>query len=237
MGLFAANHDLSIDVHRLGHMREPLLVVDNFLDDPHGLVAAAVSSTGWSTMKPGGYPGRRAPLPGPYVRAVLRRLDGPIQRTLFKRPMRLDRFDCAFSMVTRSADDLTVLQRLPHIDIANDSRVAILHYLCGPPFGGTAFYRQKRTGLEQVRAEDRARYLEARIEDLAGLRSEDHYPGAHTSGYERTGFAEARFNRLIVYRSFVLHSGMIEQTDLLSEDPARGRLTATFFVDYAPSDQ
>ena len=40
------------------------------------------------------------------------------------------------------------------------------------------------------------------------------------------------FNRLVVYRSHMLHSGRIPPGAELSDDPRRGRLTANIFVTY-----
>ncbi len=40
------------------------------------------------------------------------------------------------------------------------------------------------------------------------------------------------FNRLVVYRSHVLHSGLLGESRL-SEDPAVGRLTANSFLEVA----
>ena len=236
MSAFPANQDLTIQVRRIGSSREPVIVIDDFLSDPDALVAAACRAE-WRDLPPGGYPGRRAALPGAYVRSVLRRLDGPIRRQLLDAPAQLDRFECSFSLVTQKPEDLTPLQRVPHIDVASDNRVAILHYVCRPEFGGTAFFRQISTGFEQVGSADRHRYLEARARDLADLSQISHYPADDTPGYLRTATFETGFNRLIAYRSFSLHSGIIDDPALLSPDPARGRLTANFFVDYKPGSQ
>ncbi|MEP4195303.1 MAG: DUF6445 family protein [Aliishimia sp.] len=233
MTTFVPNQDLTLEVVRIGRSKEPVLIIDDFLADPGALVGAAAHSKGWHDMPPGGYPGQRAPLPADYVRAVLRRLDRPIRRTLLKSPAKLDHFDCSFSMVTQAPADLSALQRVPHIDIARDNRVAILHYLCGPHFGGTAFFRQEDTELEQIGPPQRGRYLEARKSGLARLATSDQYPNEHTPGYARTGFTQARFNRIVAYRSFTLHSGIVEESGLLTDDPTTGRLTANFFVDYA----
>ena len=236
MSRFAPNQTLTIDLLRVGASREPVLVIDDFLQAPDALVADAAAAPDWADLPPGGYPGRRAALPGDYARAVLRRMDGPIrQKLLGGAAARLDRFECSFSLVTRAPAALTPLQRVPHIDIARPNRVAILHYLCPPRFGGTAFFRQQATGLEQVGPDSRAAYLEARARGLAALGPDHGYPGADTPGYIRTGFVEARFNRLVAYRSFTLHSGIVDDPGALSDDPAKGRLTANFFVDYAPA--
>jgi hypothetical protein len=236
MNAFAPNPGLTISTTRLGTSGEPVLIIEDFLSDPDALLKAAATSDGWRAQPPGGYPGRRAPLPGAYARGALRRMDGPIRARLFATPMRLDRFECSFSMVTQPPQDLATLQRVPHIDIARGSRVAILHYLCGPDFGGTAFFRQDATGLEQIGPDRRARYTAARAQDVDRLRETDSYPHAQTPGYTRTGYTEARFNRLVAYRSFTLHSGIVDPDAPLPDDPRRGRLTATFFVDYAAAD-
>ena len=47
--------------------------------------------------------------------------------------------------------------------------------------------------------------------------------------FERTAAVPARFNRLIVYRGDLFHSGDIARPDLLSADPALGRLTVNGF--------
>ena len=47
--------------------------------------------------------------------------------------------------------------------------------------------------------------------------------------FERTALIDARFNRALLYRSNVLHSGAIAADAVLSPDPALGRLTVTAF--------
>ncbi len=224
---------LSIDVVPVGASREPVLVIDDVLEDAEALRGAACAVRPWRAMPPGSFPGLRAGLPAAYARALLARLhDAIVNKLLGGGAMRVARFECSFSMVTLSPAELTPLQRMPHIDVARPDRVAIMHFLCGPPFGGTAFYRQVATGLEQVGPQTRDRYIAARTEGLAMLRPEDGYPGTDLPGYVRTAAFGARFNRVLAYRSCSLHSGMIEDPSLLSPDPAKGRLATTLFVDY-----
>jgi len=56
--------------------------------------------------------------------------------------------ECFYSLVTTPADKLNMVQRIPHVDGGNDKKLALLHYLCGQDFGGTAFYKQLKTGFE-----------------------------------------------------------------------------------------
>lgn len=235
MTRFAVSPNLSIRTQALGRAGEPLLIIDNFLADPSALIDAACASSDWRAMAPGGYPGQRTGLPAAYARAVLQRIDGVIRRRFWSTAHTLDHFDCAFSMVTHAAEDLGPLQRVPHIDIARPTRVAVLHYLCDARFGGTAFFRQDSTGLEQIAPADKRRYVHARTRDLEDLGGQGSYPNADTPGYTRTGFVEAAFNRLVIYRSFTLHSGIVDAPERLTDDPRTGRLTANFFVDYAES--
>jgi hypothetical protein len=230
--IFAPNHDLTIDIVRIGEKQEPVLVIDGFLAAPEALVDYAKSKAQWAEAAPGRYPGRQAPLPGAYARAVLYRVDQIIRRRILTTDHSIERFDCAFSVVTRAPEALTALQRVPHIDAARETRVAVLHYLCSAAFGGTAFFRQTATGLEQVGPSDRDAYIAARTQDLASLSVDDGYPDQNTPCYRRTGLVQAGFNRLILYRSCNLHSGIIDAPDRLSDDPATGRLTANFFIDY-----
>jgi hypothetical protein len=232
MPTYAPNNNLTIDVRHVGASREPILIIDDFLANPEALVAEAAGSQDWHDVAPGGYPGKRAPLPRAYAQAVLRRLDVPIRQRLVGKERSLKRFDCSFSLVTAAPSDLAPLQRVPHIDVADENRVAILHYLCSDRFGGTAFFRQVSTGLEQITAAEKARYIAARREDLATHQIAGAYPSETTGGYERTGKVDARFNRIVAYRSMTLHSGIIDEPGILSDDPAKGRLTANFFVEY-----
>jgi hypothetical protein len=233
---FAFAPALTIDVVPVGNSREPVLVIDDAMEAPEALRDAARAVQPWRAMPPGGFPGLRAGLPAGYARAMLARLHGAIvARLLGGGTMKVARFECSFSMVCFPPAELGPLQRVPHIDVARPDRVAIMHFLCGPPFGGTAFYRQRATELEQIGPEARDRYIAARTEGLALLPPGGGYPGSDIPGYVRTAEIAARFNRVIAYRSCTLHSGVIEDAALLSPDPAKGRLVTTFFVDYAPA--
>jgi hypothetical protein len=134
-------------------------------------------------------------------------------------------------MVTLPPARLHPLQTVPHIDIAEPDRFAILHYLCGPPFGGTAFYRQDTTGLEQIARADWAAYEAARDASLnaAGAKA---YPSEATPGYTMTAQIPARMNRILVYRSNMLHSGIVPAGMPHPMNPGHGRLTGNLFAIY-----
>src|SRR5256885_8792614 len=58
-------------------------------------------------------------------------------------------------MVTTRPSDLSPAQRAPHFDSPDPRYYALLHYLRVPPGSGTAFYRQRSTGIERDRKSTR----------------------------------------------------------------------------------
>lgn len=235
MSDFALADSFATHIVPIGATEEPVALVDGVMQDWRSLRGAAAQSQFRDVGKKGGFPGLRAPLPALYAKALLRRLDPLIKDVFFAgRSMKLARFDCNFSLVTYRLDQLQAQQKIPHIDIANENRIALLHYLCSEDFGGTAFYQQSATTLGQVGAEDRDVWGAARQEEMASLTPDAGYPDDSTPGYRRIASFAAKPDRLLAYRSNNLHSGVIDRPKLLNADPLKGRLTANFFVDYEP---
>jgi hypothetical protein len=220
----------------IGRSGEPVIVIDGLMADPSELIEEGARATyAPADGERGGYPGLRAPLPGDYVERLLGLADQLLPKAFDLPGIRFARAESAFSLVTRRPETLHPLQRLPHVDTSSPLRFALLHYLCGPPYGGTAFFRQDSTGLEQVPPADSAAYLAARrdrLAELAELAAQSGYPGPGTPGYTRTAAFGARMDRLLIYRSFSLHSGIIPPGLAHPADPGAGRLTANIFADY-----
>lgn len=226
---FALNPAAEPQVSAVGREREPLVVIDEVLADPQALVAEAAIATFAPAFGPaGGYPGIRAAAPLAYVERVARTIDPLLRQVFGLRDVRMARAECNFSIVTQRAHELAPAQRAPHVDTADPLQFAILHYLCGGEHGGTAFYRHRATGFEAITSERLEAYDAAR----AGEPAEEGYAVGDTSQFEQTASVGVRFNRLAVYRSRVLHSGIIPDDTALSEDPRRGRLTANIFLSY-----
>jgi uncharacterized protein DUF6445 len=217
-------------LHHIGAESEPLLEIDALLENPAALVAYAAEEVVFSPAygPAGGYPGLRAPAPLDYVLAVVRALDPLLREAFDLGAARLARAECNFSLVTLAPDALVPAQRVPHVDTTYPLQFAFLHYLCAPEHGGTAFYRHRATGFETLTPERDTAYAAAR----AGEADEGSgYILGDTAYFQRTGSVDAAFNRLIVYRSRMLHSGQVGSSRL-SPDPRRGRLTANMFVNY-----
>jgi hypothetical protein len=234
---FALNSRLQVSLDHLGREREPLLILDAVMQRPEALIDYAASEVdfrpAWTAS--GGFPGLRAPAPLNYVNLLVRSLSPILEKAFGLAGVKLARAECNFSLVTLRPEELKPLQLIPHADTDDPLQFAILHYLCDPRFGGTAFYRHRATGFETLRPERIAQFERVRDRELASEPPGAAYIVGDSPHYERIGAADARFDRVIVYRSRTLHSGLIAPDAPLSEDPRRGRLTANIFVNYRQS--
>ena len=234
--MFDLNPKLSVSVGRVGPENEPVLIVEDLLREPQALVEYAASEVRFEPAwtEHGGYPGLRAPAPLNYVETLARALAPAIERAWGLREVTLARADCWLSLVTLPPERLTPLQRIPHIDTVDPLRFALLHYLCPPGSGGTAFYRHRATGLQTLAADREADYLVARDRELETLPLPPGYLLGDSAAYERTALVEDRFNRLVIYRSRHLHCAQIPEGFGFSADPREGRLTANVFLSFQP---
>ncbi|KRA64359.1 hypothetical protein ASD89_19835 [Caulobacter sp. Root656] len=229
---FAPGPDPRVEVLRVGREGHPVLVVDGLLAGAEGLVAFAAETARLAPVRAAAnfYPGVRAPAPPGYVQALVTALRPHLATTFGAPPDGRAHVTCALSMATLPADQATPAQRLPHIDTTAPAQLAILHYLCGPPHGGTAFYRHRATGFEAIDPARGPAYLTAvRRETAEGDGGQDGYITASDPLYEQTAVVAPVFNRIVVYASNLLHAGVLADRPA-SADPRAGRLTAnTFF--------
>jgi len=224
-----------ITIVPVGRSREPVIAVEDALLDPDAAIEQA-AQLGFEAADQGrgGYPGVRAKAPRALAEILVEGAAPLIERVFGLRRASLTEVDASFSIVTAPPEALHPMQRIPHIDTRDPRRIAILCYLGRASIGGTAFFRQDSTGLGQVGPDRFDSYYAARRADVARLTPDGGYPGAATPGYSETAHFEARFNRLLVYRSCSLHSGVIPSDTRLSADPRLGRLTVNIFLDFAP---
>jgi hypothetical protein len=233
---FAPGPDPRIEVLRVGRESRPVLVVDGLLTGVENLVGFAADTAVLAPVKAAAnfYPGVRAPAPPGYVQALVTALRPHLATTFGAPPDGRAHVTCALSMATLPADQASLAQRLPHIDTTHPAQLAILHYLCGPPHGGTAFYRHRATGFEAIDPARAPAYLaavrrEATKGDGDGDDGQEGYITASNPLYEQTAVVAPVFNRIVVYASNLLHAGVLADRPA-SADPRLGRLTAnTFF--------
>lgn len=217
-----------ISARRIGTEAQPIAIIDAFHPDPDALRAHAAEAV----FEPGRhhYPGLRAALPADYFAAVR----PPLTQALagvFDQAGAVSLLDASYALVTTPPEALTVPQRLPHVDAVDPGRIALVHYLDPESRDGTAFYRHRATGFEQLDRQRAPIYFDQLEAELrhGGLPAPAYIAGS-TPLFEQTARVEARYNRAVLYRSALLHSGAIAAGARLSADPARGRLTITAFL-------
>ncbi|MBS0298070.1 MAG: hypothetical protein JSR45_17350 [Proteobacteria bacterium] len=234
MSDFATREDFAVEVLEVGAERRKVVVLDGVFQAPDALVDHAADQAAFSPLKQAGnfYPGIRAPAPRAYATALYEALK-PVFAEVFGVDLE-GRFkaSAALSLATLPPEQLNTAQRLPHIDTPDHRQFAVLHYLCDPRHGGTAFYRHRATGFESI-DEDRAPTFYAALKhELDAGEPPPEYVIASTPLFEQVGRAEARFDRILIYRSQMLHSGLIDPASGLSDDPRQGRLTANSFFTF-----
>lgn len=231
------NPSVSTSLELVGNEKEPVITIDNLLREPGAMVDFAVNEVEFTPAwtEHGGYPGVRAPAPLNYTNKLVRALSPLIERAFPLKRMKPAQASCYLSLVTLKPGQLAPLQSIPHIDIADPFRFAFLHFLCDDRFGGTSFYRHRATGFETINPQQEPAYLKARDRELAEKKPLAQYIGDDTDHYERTATIAARQNRVLIYRSQLLHSGQILPDMNFSSDPRQGRLTANVFVTYRPA--
>lgn len=218
-----------IQGRRLGLEAQPLVVIDDFHPDPDALVEAACAQS----YAPRGkfYPGIRAAADPRHLAPCQDMLSEVLQGAFgYRSGAQLT--ECNYSLVTTPPASLLPMQRLPHYDGTAVQTIALLHYLCGPEHGGTSFYRHRATGFETITDDRFAPYrdtLQAEI-DARGGDVDARYFSGDSAQFERIDRVAARFNRAVLYRGIVLHSGNIPDDFAFNRDPRGGRLTVnTFF--------
>ncbi len=215
-------------VLEIGREHRRALVIEDFLADPAALLAMAARSVFRPRVR--FYPGVQAPFPFERMAALIAP-HKPALREIFGVGPSLALVESGFAMVTTPPGDLAPLQRIPHVDTTDPDRLAILCYVSGAGFGGTAFYRHKSTGYEFIDASRHAAYNAALDRDVERLGvPEPGYIDGDTDLFEMIASVDAKPGRAVIYPSNSLHSGSIRNADRLSHRVAAGRLTLNAFV-------
>jgi hypothetical protein len=219
-----------IVARRIGTERQPIAIVDHFHPDPDGLRTFAAAARFEPARRQ--YPGMRAALPDDYFDAVRPALSQVLVH-VFGHRRGIALLDASFSVVTTPPERLSIEQRLPHFDAVDPNRIALVHYLGADDGGGTAFYRHRATGFETIDAHRAPTYLDMLNAEVSAAPPPPVYIAGSTAQFEQVSAVDARRNRAVIYRSALLHSGAIPADAVLSDNPARGRLTVTAFLSLA----
>ncbi|MET0308065.1 MAG: DUF6445 family protein [Sphingomonas sp.] len=217
------------ELRRIGKRQSPVVVVDGFSGAPAEIVEMAAGLAPFPATRGTYYPGLRR-LITPEDAAAYAYVENMLEAAapFIGGAFDFDGFDlieASFSIVTTPPERLRPAQRAPHFDSTDPRHLALLHYLGDTP--GTAFYRQRSTGIEQVDDANLPRFIEAARYESAEMRGYIRETGP---AFEQIGQVEGVADRLAIYRGSLLHSGIIPEDMDFSPDPRRGRLTANIFI-------
>lgn len=221
----------SVRIETIGSEAQPLVILDDFAPDPDGLRSFAQAAAFAPALNH--FPGVRAALPADYLTKQLP-LVAAAAAEAFGRTGPITVVDASFSIVSTPAGELSISQRLPHIDAFTGDRIALVHYLSREGGDGTAFFRHRSTGFETVDEGKRDLFFrQLDMEMRHGGVPPPEYVLGDTPLFECIRTEPARYNRALLYRSWNLHSGAISPENELSADPGAGRLTVTGFFSIA----
>jgi hypothetical protein len=218
------------------------LIVDDFLQDPHGLIEFAARNAASFSKARSYYPGMYVDLNDDAMAEIFRYIRFHMTKhfPILRGNMRFSSF---LSMITFRPDELSTLQRMCHTDPAPDpDRVpyaGLLYLFDNERLGGTGFYRywKKHEMLKEVEAiaeknPDKAH--EFLLKNFPTFRKPAKYMTESNEIAELLCTIPARFNRMIFYSGQIPHSAAITAPQLLSENVQQGRLTLNVFADALP---
>ena len=219
------------NTRRLGN-GSPCAVIDEFLEAPDALVELAVCHRQAFGESGHAYPGIELPLPAPvtehFVAQIVNRAGEALGiGAVISAHGRL-------SMVTRPEKELRPIQCVCHrdrlfVDPGEKAVAAVLYLFRDPELGGTNFFRHLLP----------ADAIDARMQRWAGMSVEEFAAeSGQPAGYltqsnryfELTDVIEPRWNRLVAYDGGCFHGSHITRPELLSDQPAHGRLTLNLFL-------
>lgn len=225
--LFAFNHDADVEVVRIGRCGIKVSTIDNVLHEPDRVAALGFAES-YAEDRGNLYPGLRTAMPLSFSTAFRAWLTPILQRNgVLELHQAIDRDTSFFSVVTTASKDLRPIQCIPHYDSTDPNLFAAVIYLSGPG-SGTAFYRHRTTGYEEITEDNVGNYQLALNSDMRrhGAPQKDYVNG-DTVLFETLFSSEWRVNRAVVYPARTLHAAKIEKQFSPPTDRSEWRLTVT----------
>jgi uncharacterized protein DUF6445 len=224
---------LKPELRRIGNEQNPLVIIDEFSGRLDEILRIAEDLGPYPPLD-NYYPGLRRIITqadraaDAYAEEVCERAGQFIGGAFDAESFTL--VEASFSLVTTLPSQLSPPQRAPHFDSPDRNYLALLHYLRVPKGSGTAFYRQRSTGIERVTDANIAQFVTTAEREAAMLPTDAGYITGSDRFFEQVAAVEAIPDRLLIYQGSLLHSGIIPADMIFSEDPREGRLTANLFV-------
>jgi len=226
--VFAFNPHADVELTPIGRRGIKVTLIDNVLRDPLRVAALGFAES-YTADDTNLYPGLRAAMPESFSTAFRGWLTPILQGNGGLAPGRaISRDSSFFSFVSTASKDLLPLQCIPHFDSTDSNLLAAVIYLCDSRFGGTAFYRHRRTGYEEITPENVDNYQLALNNDMRthGAPRKEYING-DTTLFETLFASELKFNRAIVYPGRALHAAKIDKQFESPKNKNDWRLTIT----------
>jgi hypothetical protein len=230
---FSLNDNPSVTKLHIGKEHIPLLIIDDFANQPTDLINFAGDGSLFKADPKNFYPGKRLLTPKTYSEELCIKY-----LTLLKSTFSLGNASCAKSLFSALAisdlapKQLKPMQMLPHFDTTHGNQIAVVHYLSGSEHGGTSFYQHRSSNFETITEQRLASYgYQLKKEAMANqIHKSPCYINGSNAMFKQIHCVEAKFNRAIIYPSNLLHSGNINPLFGLSSKPSDGRLTIGSFI-------
>lgn len=230
--MFELNPNAQIKFERIGPEEQPLIIIEDLAANPYDLVEFAKCAK-WKAPNSGLYPGIIAEPPTEYLVEIASKLKSQICRAFnFPADKKLSATGF-FALTTKGLEDFGPWQRIPHFDQSNVESLAMVHYLHPNQTGGTGFFVHTSSGYQSINPRRHEAYNQEVQEWMdKNPNSLNDFAGANTPNYELIHEVPFKFNRAILYPSYVLHCAMYNSQSK-DDNPQTGRLTLNSF--WAPS--
>jgi hypothetical protein len=220
-----------VEIQRFGES-QVCVVVDDALAEPEKLLQFAVAQREhFRTSDANSYPGVMLALSDKFTASLGDFFAAHVRRHFDAR--RTVHVHSRLSIVTLPPNVLKPRQCICHrdkpaLDRSHSIQGSVLYLFRDGTFGGTSFYEPSRPAAETSQLfEDANRLPDDIFWEKYGI--DRGYQCGSNSWFTRVGEVPARWNRIIFYDAYGLHSGDIGAPDRLTADPLTGRLTLNGF--------
>ncbi|ATC94229.1 DUF6445 family protein [Pseudoalteromonas tunicata] len=228
--MFYLNNDFTVKKITIPSSNHILFIIDDFLKNPEVLVNFAKNTAYFNPPGADGtfYPGKRDKMPAPYKRALSELLHTLTTQGYSDKFLDVDVYRSEISITTLKENELSIYQKLPHVDCYENNEFATVHYLCSEQHGGTSFYKYKSTGETEINGDN------AVIDMIKSLKEFENEHSGYLQGstrlFEQVFTVKPKFNRIIIYSGNILHCADLKGEINQTSDLSLGRLTvASFF--------
>lgn len=226
---FQLHSNMTMQKLHIGEEKSPLLVIDSFVENAEELVNIACQLK--FEVNSNFYPGVRAEAPIEYQQLIIDKLQDTLLEFFQLKANKLKFTISHFSMVTSEPNQLHLLQRIPHFDSLDSEGLAAIHYLFKTDLGGTSFYKHRDTQFESIDEKRQGQYFASMKKNGSNNMPSPEYINGDTVLYKRIAEQQGIFNRIIIYRRNLLHSGSIPKDFVPDDNPLTGRLSINSFID------